>query len=495
QKFQMETQAAMAGGLRTYLKDRQVYHETFIYPPGHKPPAKSIVSPATDFGKASVVELRQGSFLRTVYPNLEEVFFTFLILPASSTPTLPRATCAMLIDPREIVRQYLQELQAAPDQLLNQEADFRTEYRMYLYDPLQKRLLQGTDPNLAENDFTLIAQRTINAGQGVTQNLLHSPRSRLVQSRIFHGFPGVAVAIGTPVQSTSAGISASTFLIVLILFSLLIVLLMSRFLSEILVEPFQVFQHGVTRIARGEYGTGIFLDTRDEFQQLGQSFNQLSEELAQKERMKRFLSERIIRAVECDAPGPPQQIQEASILVSDLRGFTTLSERHPPEQITAMLNSYFTTMEEAIQEEGGFIDSFIGDCLVAVFLPVADATTPAHRSLRAGIAMRRRLAEFNRERRQRGEFLIDNGVGIAIGPIITGLIKSGFKRRELGILGEPVREAHRLETQTRKARCSGIVVSQRLQDQLAATWTFTPLPDSRDAWELSLDLPVEGRTR
>ncbi len=135
----------------------------------------------------------------------------------------------------------------------------------------------------------------------------------------------------------------------------------------------------------------------------------------------------------------------ATVLFSDIRSFTTLAERLGPQPTVAFLNEYFARMVDCISVNGGMLDKFIGDAIMAVFgLPVP-AEDDEDRALRAAIAMLRSLREWNRERDSRNEPTLDIGVGLSTDSVVAGNIGSP-KRMDYTIIGDGVNLAARLES-------------------------------------------------
>jgi adenylate cyclase len=135
----------------------------------------------------------------------------------------------------------------------------------------------------------------------------------------------------------------------------------------------------------------------------------------------------------------------ATVLFSDVRSFTTISEQLGPHGTVAMLNDYFERMVDCISAQSGMLDKFIGDAIMAVFgLPVA-GEDDEDRALRASIAMIRSLREWNVERDARGEPLLDMGVGLNTDSVVAGNIGSP-KRMDYTIIGDGVNLASRLES-------------------------------------------------
>jgi len=146
---------------------------------------------------------------------------------------------------------------------------------------------------------------------------------------------------------------------------------------------------------------------------------------------------------------------EVTVLMSDIRGFTTLtrqrSEAGQSELHVRQLNEYLGAMVEVVGQHGGTIDKFIGDAVMAVFgSPLSRGPREeARQAVRCGLAMRAALAALNADWRQRGLAELDNGVGLASGPVLAGQIGSP-KRMEFTVIGDTVNLAARLEAVTRQ---------------------------------------------
>lgn len=140
--------------------------------------------------------------------------------------------------------------------------------------------------------------------------------------------------------------------------------------------------------------------------------------------------------------------QTATVLFSDIRDFTTLTERLGPRQTVSMLNEYFTQMVEAIAAENGILDKFIGDAVMALFGIPFGGTDDAERAVRAALAMHARLHALNTQRRARGEPPLAIGVGISTGEVVAGNVGSP-RRMDYTVIGDTVNLSARLESATK----------------------------------------------
>lgn len=159
---------------------------------------------------------------------------------------------------------------------------------------------------------------------------------------------------------------------------------------------------------------------------------------------------------------------EATILFSDVRSFTTLTEELGPQGTVAMLNEYFTIMVDCISREGGMLDKFIGDAIMAGFgLPIAHDDDP-DRAARAAISMIRELRTWNVERAKKGQKPIDMGIGLNTDNIVSGNIGSP-KRMDFTMIGDGVNLAARLESAC-KQYSARILISEFTRNKLKGTY-------------------------
>src|SRR5579883_842378 len=189
------------------------------------------------------------------------------------------------------------------------------------------------------------------------------------------------------------------------------------------------------------------------------------EDISQEKRMKttmhRYLTPRVaeqVLALGEDALMVGER-KEVTVLFSDIRGYTTLTENLGAAEVVSLLNQYFETMVEAVFNHEGTLDKFIGDALMAVFgapLPLTD--NHAWRAIQAALDMRQRLAEFNHRRIIQEQPQISIGIGISSGEVVSGNIGSR-KRMDYTVIGDGVNLSSRLEGVTKEYGCD-IILSE-----------------------------------
>jgi adenylate cyclase len=234
--------------------------------------------------------------------------------------------------------------------------------------------------------------------------------------------------------------------------SLVLAALISSTFARQLSRPVEALAEHTKVIAGGDYATRIELRRADELGRLAEAFNQMSTGLAERDQVRDLLDKNVSPEVAAqlmrDGAALGGEEREVTVLFADLRNFTTLSEKLPPRDVLGLLNRYLDRMSAEIERQGGVIDKFIGDEIMALFgAPVARGDD-ADRALAAALAMQVALAQLNREFAAEGRPPLAIGIGINTARVVAGNMGS-HRRLNYSVIGDGVNVAARLQSLTR----------------------------------------------
>lgn len=210
---------------------------------------------------------------------------------------------------------------------------------------------------------------------------------------------------------------------------------------------------------------------------------------AEKRKMTRLFGRYVSRDVFAQLVAHPELAElggarrDMTVLFSDIRGFTSVTERGDPEQLVAQLNEYFSTMVEVVFAHHGTVDKFVGDMVMALFGAPLDDADHAEHAVAAAIGMVEELGRLNQRWRARGLPQLDIGIGINSGEMIAGNIGSS-SIMSYTVIGDNVNLASRLESLNKEYKTRIIM----------ADATRTRLTGPRDARPLG-DVIVKGKSR
>lgn len=170
-----------------------------------------------------------------------------------------------------------------------------------------------------------------------------------------------------------------------------------------------------------------------------------------------------------------------TVLFSDIRSFTNLSESMTPQDLLLFLNRYLVRMNEVIAKNSGFIDKFIGDAIMAIFDENNEGNkeqdahfNEAHMAVQCAIQMHQSLNEYNQERSANNELPVEIGIGLHSGPVVVGTVGSE-DRLQTTVLGDTVNAAARLESIT-KLYGAKIVISDQTYQFIKSETKFLVRP-------------------
>jgi adenylate cyclase len=285
-------------------------------------------------------------------------------------------------------------------------------------------------------------------------------------------------ALGSEVVTETAIVLA-----VLLLLTVSLVMSFSRNLSL-----FLSLQRGVLeKIAEGELGELVPVASSDELGLIAAYTNRMIEQLRERQRIKevfgKLVSPHVARKLLASNDGAPElggARCRVAVLFSDVRDFTSMTEREDPERVVTRLNRHFSEMVRIVHEEGGIVDKFIGDGIMAIFgLDQPDGAV--EHAVAAAVRMQAAASSHGDEGGEGYEI----GIGVHVGEVIAGNVGSP-ERLEFTCIGDAVNTAARLEGLS-KVLGARIVVSDEVFHALSQAKASWP-------WRRWADQSVKGRS-
>lgn len=264
------------------------------------------------------------------------------------------------------------------------------------------------------------------------------------------------------VVSAKSSVVKEISLVSLILFLLTLNLIFSY--SKNLTLCFKNQTEALEQVSSGNFEAHVSVVSNDEFGLIAGHTNSMIAELKEKQKFKNILGKVVSPQIAKKLSEQTQltlggQLQNLVILFSDIRGFTSLSEKQAPEKVVKNLNLYLSKMVGIINHHEGLVDKFIGDGMLAVF-GLEHSTHAAEQAVAAALQMQqqaRQLSEESTLESTLNGFSI--GIGIHQGHVIAGLIGSP-ERLEFTFIGDVVNTASRLESLTKKLNTDILISSQ-----------------------------------
>ncbi len=254
--------------------------------------------------------------------------------------------------------------------------------------------------------------------------------------------------------------------------------LLGLFIAKGLTASLDQLVTAAGRIAEGRYDIDVRIPSSDEIGRLGRAFMDMARGLVEREKIRSILHKSVSKEIaeSLVAQGTIElggEEKDVTVLFSDIRSFTTISESLPPKELVGQLNDYFTGMARAIDAHHGVIDKYIGDAVMALFGAPLARPDDAANALRAALAMRDALDALNAERAKKGLPAWKNGVGVNTGRVVAGTLGSE-ERWSYTVIGDAVNVASRLESVT-KEHNAPIIASARTKALAGPGFRWRPL--------------------
>jgi len=244
---------------------------------------------------------------------------------------------------------------------------------------------------------------------------------------------------------------------------ILIILLLIRFVVGKVVRSITEISRMAGRVAEGNYDNVLRIESRDEIGHLSKSFNTMIQGLRERDFIRNTFGRYVDQEIAKELLTRPEAARlggdkrEVAILMSDIRGFTSLSESLSPEATISILNHYFSHLVEMTKKHKGIIVDFFGDGVLVFFDPFKDPIEPVvQRAVDCAFEIQDTMVEFNEEMRDEGFPELQTGIGINVGEVVVGNIGSET-RAKYGIVGSPVNITNRIQS---TANAGDVVISE-----------------------------------
>ena len=241
-------------------------------------------------------------------------------------------------------------------------------------------------------------------------------------------------------------------MLALFAFGLLVAVISAFLIARSLGRPIEALTRSVKRIDAGDYKKTITLKRNDELGTLSAAIKNMAQGLMERDQVRNLLGKVVSPEIASELLSKEIELggeeRGATILFSDIRGFTQLCEFQKPKDILTLLNRYLSSMSLVIEDNHGVIDKYIGDAIMALFGVPIDIKKNAERAVKAAIGMIESLDELNSELNKEGINDIKIGIGINTGQIVAGNMGAP-NRLNYTVLGDNVNLASRLESLTR----------------------------------------------
>jgi adenylate cyclase len=254
--------------------------------------------------------------------------------------------------------------------------------------------------------------------------------------------------------------------------------LVGLFIAKGLTASLETLARAAAAVGEGRYDVDPRIPGTDEIARLGRAFAEMAKGLLEREKIRSILHKSVSKEIAESLVSQGKielggEEKEVTVLFSDIRSFTSISESLAPKELVAQLNDYFTGMARAIDAHHGVIDKYIGDAVMALFGAPLSRPDDAANALRAALAMGEALDRLNGERAAKGLPAWHFGVGINTGPVVAGTLGSE-QRWSYTVIGDAVNAASRLESATKELGAR-IVVSARTKQLAGAGFRWKPL--------------------
>jgi class 3 adenylate cyclase len=227
-------------------------------------------------------------------------------------------------------------------------------------------------------------------------------------------------------------------------------------------------QEAMRRMGGGDLNAVAPALCNDEIGNIAEGLNRMAQDLKERDRIKEtfghYLSEAVVNEIlkSPDSVKLGGELRYMTVLVSDLRGFTRMTETLGPEDTLRVINRHLGRMTEIIQKYEGTIDEIAGDGILVFFGAPTKMEDHTLRAVMCALEMQEAMTSLNEENREMGLPKLEMGIGINCGELVVGNIGSE-RRKKYGAMGAPINLAYRVESRTGAGE---VIVTANVRDRL-----------------------------
>ncbi len=235
---------------------------------------------------------------------------------------------------------------------------------------------------------------------------------------------------------------------------ILLAMVGAQYFASIISKPVVAIDNVAKQVRDGNFDVQVPQNnSNDEIGHLSRRFNEMIQGLKERERVTsifgRYQSKEVVEQLlnSSEALGLGGERKLITLLMTDLRGFTAMSEQHPPEEVIALLNDYFEVMIDIVEKYHGTINEIIGDALFVFFGAPVEMNDHAAQAIACALEMQQAMTQVNEMNQKNNRPSLEMGIGINSGEVVIGNIGSS-KRTKYGVVGSDVNLTGRIESYT-----------------------------------------------
>lgn len=244
-----------------------------------------------------------------------------------------------------------------------------------------------------------------------------------------------------------------------------------------LVRPIFEMAIASDKIGKGNFDVAVTYKANNELGMLAQTFNHMVRGLKERESIRatfgRYFSPQVAEAILEGGVAQGGERLPVTVMFTDIRDFTTISEKLEPEEVVTLLNTFFSAMVKIIHTRQGTVDKFIGDAILAVFGAPIPYENHAFQAVTCAMEMREALRKLNEDRLAAGGEVLKIGMSLSTGDVVAGNL-GAYEKSEYTVIGDTVNLASRMES-LNKQFGTDIVISRATWEPVKDWFTFKSL--------------------